>query len=70
MQYGGENVKCPYYSRESMYSITCEGIVSNSELATKFSDEKEKKIYMERNCNRYPNVCPIMRLLESKNESE
>lgn len=57
--YGDLIAKCPYYTRESKYSLVCMGILPGSELASKFDNEKTKKEHMKRNCAKYPNVCPI-----------
>lgn len=66
MQHGGENIKCPFYLRESEYTMTCEGIASGTELATKFPSEKEKREYQKCNCYHRKSSCVIMRMLEEK----
>ena len=68
MNYGGENIKCPFYLKESKYTITCEGLESGTELATKFPSGEAKKEYQVHNCYHGKNGCAIMRLLEKKYE--
>lgn len=61
--------KCPFYIREAEYSITCEGIIPGTDIATRFTGEKEKREYQELLCYHYPNNCPI-RLLQEYINSE
>ena len=68
MNYGGENIKCPFYLRESEYTITCEGVETGTELATKFPSEKTKKEYQKHKCYHAKNGCALMRMLEKKYE--
>lgn len=66
---GNVNTKCPYYICETEKSITCEGISENTKNVTRFEEGKEKKKHQDRYCNKYPNECRLMRILEEKNEA-
>lgn len=59
-------VKCPYYLKHGKFYIDCEGIERSSKTSVGFSTYKEKEQYMIRNCNHYPNLCPIAEMLDKK----
>lgn len=57
MYYEGiANTKCPYYIRESKYSISCEGLEEGTEHVTKFPTAKAKKDFQKTRC--YSIDCP------------
>lgn len=58
---------CPFYLRESEYSISCEGIVDNSKTILKFTSKKQKKYHQFDYCYHsvYEN-CPLYQLLLKK----
>ena len=57
--YGEIMAKCPYFSSESKYGIMCEGIIKNTKIVNKFSDENAKCDYVKEKCCHYPNTCTI-----------
>ena len=57
---------CPFYEIDGKKSITCEGFIEGTKIATKFQDENEKDMYQEMYCYTYPNACPIRKQLEKK----
>ena len=62
---GTSNVKCPYYIRESRLSMTCEGFISD-EIVMRFTCEKDKETFQEKECYHYPNGCIICNANEKK----
>lgn len=64
---GSRHTKCPYYIRESEYTITCEGVHPGTETVQKFPLKQRKEDFQEKCCYRYPNECKICQELEKKN---
>ena len=65
MEYGAENVKCPFYKSETRNTVKCEGIISET-CSNNFSTSKiRRKHYKEKCCNNYKQ-CKIYRVLELK----
>ena len=60
------NTQCPYYIRDSLKQITCEGVVSGSEMSMKFDSESGKLKYQKQYCFSYPNNCMICKGLDAK----
>lgn len=60
------NTLCPYYIRDSLKQITCEGVVSGSKMSIKFDNESEKIEYQRQHCFTYPNECMICKGLDAK----
>ena len=60
------DIKCPYFLNESRLQLTCEGISENTKLALKFRSEREKIMYIEKECRCYPNFCQIAAVLENE----
>lgn len=56
------NAKCPYFERESKFSVTCEGIYKNTTIKTEFESEDDKIKFEERECFRYPNECIVQKI--------
>lgn len=58
---------CPFYIRESEYSISCEGIVCNSKTIMKFNSKNEKKQHQRLYCfcSAYES-CPLYQSLADK----
>ncbi len=57
MYYEGiADTKCPYYIRESRYSISCEGLEEGTEHVTKFATEMDKIRFQRTRC--YSLSCP------------
>lgn len=63
---GMTNTVCPYYQRESQYTISCEGLVEGADAVQRFTKEEDKEKYQQKECYRYPNDCPIARLLDRR----
>lgn len=59
-------IRCPYFTRQSQYGITCEGIINDSDTVSKFASEEKKQMFMEKECFNYPNNCPVCMELEKK----
>lgn len=67
MSFCGEaDVKCPYYRRESAYTITCEGIEYETEHITKFKSEKDKLMFIETRCAKLDAPCVCAALLNER----
>ena len=47
---GGAETVCPYYERESKYSITCEGVYGGTDLVTHFREAHDKKRWQQKVC--------------------
>ncbi len=60
--YGDIMAECPYYSAESRYGITCEGIIKGTKIINKFSTEQEKNEHIKEKCCHYPNVCSLAQI--------
>lgn len=65
---GAANTSCPYYERESEYSITCEGIVEHSFTVLKFASDTHKALWQKENCYHIACSCPIREMLDEKYE--
>ena len=63
---GTANTKCPYYLRESNYSISCEGLEENTVNTIKFPTEKEKKLFQKRCCYRLDRPCTAAQILNER----
>lgn len=65
MQYGAENVLCPFYKVETRNTVKCEGVISAT-CSNNFSTTKTKKEhYEEKCCNKYRD-CKLYRILEEE----
>jgi len=62
---GKFTAKCPYFETESESMIPCEGVVGQK-TKSKFTERKEKDLFMKNNCEHYPNACPIARINDKK----
>lgn len=62
---GGGKTVCPFYLKEAKYSITCEGLITNTQLMTRFKDENEKMCHQEHHCMKftYKDTCPVAYVL-------
>ena len=60
------NTVCPYYQRESQYTISCEGLIGETDTVQRFTKEKSKENYQQKECYRYPNECPIAKMLDRR----
>lgn len=65
---GGAETVCPYYERESKYTITCEGVYGGTELVTRFKRAEDKSHWQERICYDLSRccLCPVHNLLDEK----
>ena len=77
-----ENIAiCPFYEREGMFSITCEGLGIEDECtpvnparihtAVKFDDSRDKKEWFSQYCASYDYMhCPYAALIMGKYEKK
>lgn len=63
---GYVKTKCPFYERESKFSITCEGTDESNRVSIKFNSEREKIEHQAKECYRYPNECEIAKMCKKK----
>jgi hypothetical protein len=58
-------VKCPYYQGTDCNRIFCEGFVRDTRLVFVFTNDKDKKHYLEGICSGIKGctVCPIHKML-------
>lgn len=56
---GETSTKCPFYIRESLLSITCEGEDEQAEFAAKFKTQDEKLEWQKKRCFQVTPDCPI-----------
>lgn len=49
----GTKTICPFYVREALKSITCEGIIPGTCSMTRFESVEEKLAYQAANCEKY-----------------
>lgn len=59
-------VKCPFYLKHGKFYIDCEGVEKSNRTSVGFTTYGEKESYMRQYCNRYPNSCPIAKMLDEK----
>ena len=59
-------IKCPYYLKHGKFYVDCEGLGKGKKTTISFDTYKEKEQHIIRNCNRYPNKCPVAEMLEKK----
>jgi hypothetical protein len=55
------NIKCPFFRTETEKSITCEGCQEGIVNVMRFSEVDQKKEYLKKNCNNFPNDCPVFK---------
>ena len=65
---GEASTKCPFYIRESLLSITCEGEDEWTEMAAKFKTKEEKLEWQKNRCFQFEPDCPIYRMAARKYE--
>ncbi|MFR1036970.1 MAG: hypothetical protein ACLSF7_13215 [Acutalibacteraceae bacterium] len=58
--------KCPFYIRESLLSITCEGEDEQTEFAAKFKTQAEKLDWQKKRCFQVHPDCPFYRTAAQK----
>lgn len=66
---GTTDTKCPYYIREALYSISCEGIIDGTDLMVRFATIEMRKEHQENFCYYYPNGCPVCLANDEKYEN-
>jgi hypothetical protein len=67
---GGATTICPYYEREAKLSISCQGVIDESQNMTKFESTEAKKKWQENVCFTYQyDKCPIVKILEATEEN-
>jgi len=57
----GKNM-CPYYRRESNFSITCAGIAGTKAIATAFPCGEKREKWKTQYCNAQYERCPVIKL--------
>lgn len=62
----GLYAKCPFFLKESKFSICCEGIREGTEFSIKFQTEEDKKAYIRTHCNRMDCECELKTAIEKK----
>lgn len=62
----GMYAKCPFYRRESRFSVCCEGIGEGTEFSIKFQTEEDKKQYIRAHCNQMKSGCELRIALQKK----
>lgn len=56
---------CPYYTRDSEYSITCEGVIEGAVCAHRFAGPVAKRTHQVEYCESYNyKQCPWAKVLE------
>lgn len=63
---GASNTKCPYYIRESAYSISCEGLEKGTVNVIKFPSEDKKIRFQKRCCYHIGRPCIAAQLLNER----
>ncbi len=66
MDYADHRAKCPYFRKEERIVICCEGIEPETVLRQVFPNKDDLRAFRKRNCDCYPNDCPIARELDKK----
>jgi hypothetical protein len=65
------DVQCPFYKYDDgKRSITCEGIVDNSNLALNYNNKKDYKTQITVFCCEHYKKCEVYRLLIDKYDEE
>jgi hypothetical protein len=59
---------CPYYRKMSVYTITCDGLVEDSEIILSFRNRKDRALQSEVFCCKYVERCEIYRMLRDMEE--
>ena len=62
------NVQCPYFISVTEKSISCEGVEHSKSVVQKFSTKELTQCHLQKYCYRYPNKCPIARIIDEKYE--
>ena len=65
LQYGEENIVCPFYIEQSKNTIKCEGIISVT-CNNNFSTAVEKREHQLRTCCNNYRSCAVYRILDLK----
>lgn len=68
----GTKTVCPFYIKEALKSITCEGLTAGTDNMTRFMSSEDKLCYQEQHCEMYDseNHCPLAAALMRKYEGE
>lgn len=63
--YYDKDVKCPFYCKTMANKIVCEGVINNSTLHTVFTDDKDRRKYLQGVCDSLKGhkVCPMYKML-------
>lgn len=62
------SVKCPFYASSGKLTITCEGVIENTEMMNRFRTAELRMEHQKSHCFRYPNDCPIAKEIEAQYE--
>ncbi len=66
---GGANTVCPFYIRENVLSLTCEGCMEGSMTTIRFRCPSDKELWQEEICAHYHfRRCPLASSAELKYE--
>lgn len=66
---GGVNTICPYYSHESDKTITCEGMIDETVVMSRFMDNDSKTMWQYNVCSTYKyGSCPIANINNKRYE--
>ena len=63
-------IACPYYKRETPQKIICEGATKDCSTHVAFQDEKKRKEYKSRLCEKDWEQCLYAQMLNRKWEYE
>ena len=67
---GGVNTVCPFYDRETRFSVSCEGIKDGSVLTMRYPSAESRKEWQECYCFSFNyKSCPIAMLASKKYET-
>lgn len=66
--YEDVDVKCPFFRRQTVVSISCEGLTDEMGIKLCFQNAKAKDIHAVTFCNAKYKYCEIYEMLEKKYE--
>ena len=64
------DIVCPFYRREDLLGITCEGITDDCLVSVHFFSKSKKQQHMNIFCNKNYKCCEVCQMLLKKYEED